>query len=290
MKIGETQPGSQGELREKPRSPLTSTLATKTKMSTKDISDIIHFIGIEESNLLGNIANLGEDYFLIHDLDVLFQSCIRLKPGDKNLKIPLFLYLIAHGEFYKAISSFLRIHKSISFRCMRSALDCTFTFYYLLKNPDKIDIYLSKLSGNEDKEMEKNWNKTFLNIKKTIKNDIENFPLAKGLPELHEFCSIYSHSDALGILHRYYEDKESSMLQVKYFDYEKSFNDSQRWLGRILVAFFNIFLIYWREVFMQRAELKLPAIEGKITEFQKRLKTYTEKHPFETSEEDKVSE
>ena len=28
-------------------------------MSTKPISDLIHFFGIEESNLLGNIANLG---------------------------------------------------------------------------------------------------------------------------------------------------------------------------------------------------------------------------------------
>lgn len=260
-------------------------------MSTKDIRDLIHYFGIEESNLLGSISNLGEDYFLIHNLDILYQSCTRLKPlDDKKLKIPLFLYLIVHGELYNAISSYLRIHKSISFRCMRSALDCAFTSYYLLKKPDKIDVYLSKLTEDNDKELEKEWKGTFLNIKKTIKKDINNFPLAKGLPEIHEFCSIYSHSDALGILHRYHEDKEKSMLQAKYFDYENTHDDFQRWLGRVLVTFFNIFLLYWQEVFMQRAELQLPAIEGKIREFQKSLKTYTEKYPFETSEEDKVSE
>ncbi|MBI4681305.1 MAG: hypothetical protein HY753_08935 [Nitrospirae bacterium] len=205
---------------------------------------------------------------------------MKLKPiDDPKLKIPLFLYLIVHGEFYNAASSFLRIHKSISFRCLRSALDCTFTSYYLIKKPDKIDIYLSKLS--EDKESEKEWNKIFLNIKRTIKNDIENFPLAKGLPEVHEFCSIYSHSDALGILHRYQEDKESSMLLAKYFDYEKNHEDSQRWLGRILVIFFNIFLLYWQAVFINRAENNLRNIESKISEFRDRLKIYTEKYPFD---------
>jgi len=256
-------------------------------MSVKPISDLMHFFGIEESNLLGNIANLGQDYFLIHNLDILFQSCTRLKPiDDQKLKVPLFLYLIVHGEFYKAISSFLRIHKSVSFRCMRSAIDCSFTAYYLLKHPDKLDIYLSKLSEDKNKEIDKEWNKTFLNIKETIKNDIENFPLAKGLPEIHEFCSIYSHSDALGILHRYIEDRENNMLQAKYFDYEKSHNDSQRWLARILVTFFNIFLIYWQEVFRQRAEEKLPEIENCIVEFQKRLKNYTERYPFDEPVED----
>ena len=146
----------------------------------KPISDLTHFFGIEESNLLMNIANLGQDYFLIHNLDILFRSCMKLKPiDDKKQKIPLFLYLILYGEFYNAITSFLRIHKSVAFRCTRSALDCSFTAYYLLKHPEKTDIYLSKLSEDNDKETDKEWNKTFLNIKRTIKNDIENFPLSK---------------------------------------------------------------------------------------------------------------
>lgn len=252
-------------------------------MSTKPISDPIHFFGVEESNLLLSIANLGGDYFLIHNLDILYQSCTKLKPiDDQKLKIPLFLYLIVHGEFYNAISSYLRIHKSISFRCMRSALDCTFTSYYLLRKPDKIDIYLSKLS--KDKKTEQEWNKTFLNIKRTIKNDIENFPLAKGLPEIHEFCSIYSHSDPLGILHRYSEDKKSSMLLAKFFDYEKNYDASHGWLGRILKTFFEIFLLYWQEVFSHRAENKVHEIENKISEFRKRLNGYTEKYPFDKSD------
>ena len=168
-------------------------------MKTRTISDIIHFLGIEESNVLGNMANLGENYFLIHNLDRLYQSCMNLPPiDDRKLKIPLFLYLIVHSEFYNAVAAYLRIHKSISFRCMRSALDCAFTSYYLLKKPDKLDVYLSKLDKNGNKELAKAWNKIFLNIKRTIKDNIVEFPLAKGLPELHEFCSLYSHSDAVG--------------------------------------------------------------------------------------------
>jgi hypothetical protein len=251
-------------------------------MSTNTINDIIQYFGIEESNMFGNIANLGGDFFLIHNLDLLYQSCTELRPiDDRSLKMPIFLYLIVHAEFYNSISSYLRFHKSISFRCMRSALDSVFTSYYLLKKPEKLDIYLSNLDDDKNKEMVKEWYKIFGNIKRTINNNIEDFPLAKGLPEIHEFCSIYSHSDALGILHRYQEDKGSSMLLAKYFDYEEKHDDFHKWLACVLVTYFNIWLLYWREVFIHIADNKLNEIENKIVEFQKNLKSYTEKHPFE---------
>ena len=256
-------------------------------MSTNTISDIIQFFGIEKSNMLGNIANLGEHFFLIHNLDLLYQSCTELRPiDDRSLKMPVFLYLIVHAEFYNSISSYLRLHKSISFRCMRSALDSAFTSYYLLKKPEKLDVYLSKLADDKNKEMVKEWNKTFGNIKRTIKDNIEEFPLAKGLPEIHGFCSLYSHSDALGILHRYHEDKESGMLLAKYFDYDKNPDDFHKWLTCVLVTYFNIWLLYWREVFINIADNKRNEIEKKIVEFQNNLKSYTEKYPFEISSAD----
>lgn len=251
-------------------------------MKTNKISDVIHFLGIEESNVLGNMANLGEHFFLIHSLDRLYHSCMNLRPiDDKKLKIPLFLYLIVHSEFYNAISSYLRTHKSISFRCMRSALDCVFTSYYLLKKPEKLDVYLSKLDENGNTALAKEWNKTFLNIKRTIKDNLVEFPLAKGLPEIHEFSSLYSHSDAVGILHRYQEDKESAMLQAKYFDYETKHSDFHKWLGCVLVTYFNIWLLYWQEVFIHRADKELKNIEKLILLFQQELKTYTVKYPFD---------
>jgi hypothetical protein len=253
-------------------------------VNTNTITDIIQFFGIEESNMFGNIANLGNDFFLIHNLDHLYRSCTELRPiNERSLKMPVFLYLIVNTEFYNSISSYLRLHKSISFKCMRSALDAVFTSYYLLKKPEKLDVYLSKLGNDKNNEMVKEWNKTFRNIKQTINDNIEEFPLAKGLPETHEFCSTYSHSDALGILHRYQEDKGSGMLLAKYFDYEEKHDNFHKWLAYVLVTYFNIWLLYWSELFIHRADDKLNEIKNKIVEFQKNLKSYTEKYPFEIS-------
>jgi len=251
-------------------------------MNTNIITDIVQFLGIEESNMIGSVANLGNDFFLIHNLDLLYRSCTELRPiDDRSLKMPIFLYLIVNAEYYNSISSYLKLHKSISFKCMRAALDATFTSYYLLKYPEKQIVYLSKLDDEINIEMAKEWNKTFRNIKQTINKNIEDFPLAKGLPEIHEFCSIYSHSDALGILHRYQEDKGSRMLLAKYFDYEEKHEDFHKWMACVLVTYFNIWLLYWREVFVHIAGDKVNDIESKIIEFQNNLKGYTEKYPFE---------
>ena len=50
------------------------------------------------------------------------------------------------------------------------------------------------------------------------------------------------------------------------------------------MTYFNIWVMYWKEVFIHRAENKMQEIEKIIAEFQKRLKSYTEKYPFDISE------
>jgi hypothetical protein len=57
------------------------------------------------------------------------------------------------------MSSFLRLHKTQSFRCLRAALDSTFTAYYLLKNPDQTELYLNRTENPSA------WEKIFRNIK-----------------------------------------------------------------------------------------------------------------------------
>ena len=74
------------------------------------------------------------------------------------------------------------------------------------------------------------------------------------------------------------------MLQAKYIDYEKKQDDYHKWLGFVLLTYFRIWLLYWREVFIRRAENKLHEIEKIIVEYQKRLRTYTDKYPFDISE------
>jgi len=246
-------------------------------MSTQDIRDFIHFISIEEENVLKSILNLKDDFSLIYDLDILYTDCLKLKPiGKKELKIPVFLYLNTHREFYLAMSYFLRLHYSKSFCNLRSALDSVFTAYYLIKNPSKIRVYTSKLKEEDNGE----WNQIFRNIKATIKRDIKDFPKAEGLPEIHEFCSVFSHSDALGILHRYNEDKEKLMLEAKYFDYINSIKDYKKWLGYLLLGFFKIFLIFWEELFREMADERLNEIETEIHEYDKRIKIFVEKYFF----------
>ncbi len=177
--------------------------------------------------------------------------------------MPIFLYLITHNEFYRAMSSYLRMHKSKSFRSLRAAIDSTFTAYYLLKHPDKVEVYLSKIIGEKKPE----WDKIFLNIKRTIKNDIKEFPLAEGLSEIHGFCSIYAHSDALGILHKYNIDEKRSRLEAKYFDYETNIEDYKKWFVHIVYVFLKVFLIYWEEIFKKFAGDNLTTIEININEY-----------------------
>lgn len=248
-------------------------------MCAEQIRRFPHFMGVEEENVILNIANLGEDFFLLHNLDVLYMNCTDLKLKsieEKSLIMPVFLYLITHNEFYSAMSSYLRMHKSRSFRSLRAALDSAFTAYYLLKYPDKVKVYLSKLTEEDNPE----WDKIFLNIKRTMKNNIEEFPLAKGLPEIHEFCSIYSHSDALGILHKYSIDEEKSRLEAKYFDYETSIEDYNKWFIYILYAFTEIYLIYWKEIFSKMAGDKLEVFESNIVGYIKIIEMLKAKYSF----------
>lgn len=76
-------------------------------MCAEPIKEFSHFIGVEEENVLKSIVNLGEDFFLIHNLDILFKNSLELEPlDDLNLKVPAFLYLIIHSEFYQGMAYF----------------------------------------------------------------------------------------------------------------------------------------------------------------------------------------
>ncbi len=244
-------------------------------MCADPIREFTHFFGIEEENVIINIANLGENFFLIHNLDILFRTSLEIKPlDDVNLNIPIFLYLIIHGEFYQGMAAFLRMHHSKSFVSLRIALDCAFTAYYLMKHPDKTDIYLSKLNNDKNPE----WNKVFLNIKKTIKQDIDNYPLAKGLPEIHQFCSIFSHSDPIGLLHRYRISE--SKLEATYFDYEPKLDDYNKWLARLIGPFFSIYLVFWQEIFKHKLGAKREQVETSLSEYLLRINSFIKRYPL----------
>lgn len=234
-----------------------------------------HYLTIEDNNLSKSIALLENDYQLVLDLDNLYNVCLNVTlPEDSNFRISAFLYLISHQEFYSGIASFLRLHKAQSFRCLRAALDSTFTAYYLLKNPDATEIYLDK-SRNPS-----TWEGLFRNIKATIKNNQKIFPLAVGLPEIHDLCSKFAHADPDGILHRYFMDKEEKRLGAHYFDYEKTHIDYKKWFAFLLFYFFKVFLIYWNELFKNRAGGKKGEIGYLIKEYKGKINNFRKKYPF----------
>ena len=248
---------------------------------SEPVRDLMHYLGIEEENVLKNITNLGEEFLLIPNLDILYRTCFDLQPINKpELKIPAFLFLNAHIEFLLGMASFLRLHQSKTFLSLRIALDCSFTSYYLLKHPDKREVYLSPIFEKDDSKLINEWNKIFRNIKRTIEKDIDNFPEAKDLPKIHDFCSKYAHADALGIMPRYNEDKKKLILEAQYFDYEPTPEDEKKWLGALLFGFFRIFLVFWNEMFKQRAGDKLKEIENRIVQYQKRLSLFRERYPL----------
>jgi hypothetical protein len=221
-----------------------------------------HYLAVEDDNLSSNMAILGSDYQLVFDLDNLFEMCLNITlPKDSNFEISAFLYLITHQEFYCGMASFLKLHKTQSFRCLRAAIDSTFTAYYLSKNPDKIETYLNKGKNSA------NWDNVFRNMKPFIKNNRKIFPLAAGLVEIYELCSKFAHADPEGILHKYFVNKEEQKLYVHYFDFEKSADDYKKWFGFFSFYFFKTFLIYWHEFLKKEAGKRKREIEYLIREF-----------------------
>lgn len=236
-------------------------------MSPSEIRGIEHFLAIENENIDKNIATLGNDYALIPDLDNIYCSCVAITlPDDENLMIPAFLYLISHQEFYYGMASFLRLHKTQSFRSLRVALDSTFTAYYLLKNPDDIELYLNRGTDSA------HWERVFRNIKLTIRNNHKKFPDAAGLLQVHDLCSKFAHADPAGILHKYFMDKEQKILHVNYFDFENSPHDYRKWFAFFLFYFFRVFLIYWNEVLSKNAGGKKKEIMHLIKDYKVKIK------------------
>jgi len=244
---------------------------------TEHIREFTHFLGIEKENELKTLLLLSNDFYLLHELDFLFRKCLTITLKDVKHKIPAFLFMNVHREFYLSMGNFLSLHGMVSFRNLRSAIDSALTAYYLLEYPDSREVYLSGLKAQESKE----WNKKFKNIKKTVRDDLGTFNLAKGLCEIHEFCSLFCHSDAVGIMTRYIEDKEKLRMEAQYFDYEKTNDGYRKWYGCLLRAYFEIFVVFWKKLFEEISSGESSTdISARINTFQQKLTEFIDKYPL----------
>jgi hypothetical protein len=245
-------------------------------MDLTELKGFEHYLATENDNVAQGIAMLENDFQLILDLDNLYDVCLHIRlPDDPRFKIPAFLSLISHQEFYSGMAAFLRFHKAQAFRCLRAALDSAFTAYYLLKNPDETNSYVDK-TGNSPK-----WESVFRNIKLTIKNNQKDFPFAAGLPEIHDLCSRFAHADPEGILHRYYIDSEEQRLYVHYFDYDKTHADFKKWFAFILFYFYKAFSIYWHEMLAEYSGKRKKEIQHLIRSFKARIYRLRKRYPFQ---------
>ena len=245
-------------------------------MDIKPLKGFEDYLRIEEENLFKSVALLDKDYAFITDLDNLFESCLHIPlPEDEDLTIPAFLYLISLEEFYCATASFLRFHKTKAFRCLRAALDSSFTAYYLLKNPEATVVYVNKTDDALA------WEKLFRNIKITIKNRPRDFPLALGLPEVHDLCSKFAHADPEGILHKYFMDKKEQRLYAQFFDYERTADDYKKWYGFFVFNFFKIFLVFWNEMLKKNAGARKKHIEKLVKEYRTGIQDFRNRYPVD---------
>jgi len=254
-----------------------------TKKPKNDISDLMHFFGIEEENKIKNCVNLGADFWLIPNLDILYNKVLECIISKKEQEIPFFLFLNTHREFYLAMANFLRGHYTKSFCNLRAAIDSVFTAYYLLKFPEKKDIYLAKISS--DSVAKKEWNEIFRNIKATVNKDIGSYhPVVKNLVAMHEWCSVYSHADALVVLTRCHEDKDESLLKAAYFDYEDTEHEYKQWLGVLLNGFFEIFSLFWEILFKIQASAEITKnLNFRGAKYREALQGFLKKYPVESS-------
>jgi hypothetical protein len=245
------------------------------------ITDLRHYIGIQETNLLTNVLNAGEGFALIEELSHLFTDSTKLNDlDDKNLKLPVFLYMNSSAELNFSMASCLRLNRSHAFIGLRVAIDCALTADYLMRYPDKRDVYLYEFINDEEKRQdnEKEWKKVFLNIKNTIRKDITSFPHARGLVKIHELCSKLSHADALGIMHRYSEG--DGMLSAKFFDYDDTVEEFNAYLAVLLLGFFEIYQMFWIELFKGLAGEKANEVASVIEVFKLKILAFQKKYPL----------
>ena len=168
-------------------------------------TNLLEYIGAEETNLLVSINLCRRDMDAFPKLDGLFQAPLQkidLKVKDrKNLSdterhrmTVLALYLYVHYHLYSTMTNILRCHLSDAFSQTRKAIDATLTVCRLVRQPETLNQYLERHGS-------------YLNIKRSIeKANMETetaYPDTEGVINFHDICSQYgSHADASSFVHR----------------------------------------------------------------------------------------
>lgn len=168
-------------------------------------TNLLEYIGAEETNLLVSINLCRRDMDAFPNLDGLFQAPIHkidlkvkdqknLSDAERHKMTVLALYLYVHYHLYSTMTNILRCHLSDAFSQTRKAIDATLTVCRLVRQPETLNQYLERHGS-------------YLNIKRFIEGENKKPETAyadtEGVLNFHEICSQYgSHADASSFVHR----------------------------------------------------------------------------------------
>ena len=161
-------------------------------------TNLLEFIGIEETNLLVTMAKFHTDIVQVFPkLDGAYQAplgFIDIKIDDAHKQTVMALYLFTHYHLYFSTVCLLRCHLSDSLGSTRKAIDATLTAYRLIEEPATLEQY---------HQQHRHYQAIKSYMDRARRHDATKYPLAGRLIELHDLCSEYgSHADISSFVHR----------------------------------------------------------------------------------------
>lgn len=207
-------------------------------------TNLLEYLGAEETNLLVSINLCKQDMDFFPKLDGLFQEPLKhidlkikngadLKHEDVHRMTVLTLYLYVHYHLYSAFSTMLRCHLSDALSQVRKAIDATLTAIRLIGDPSTLEDYLERRTD-------------YRNIKRVVseanKKAETQYPHTGPLVEMHEICSQFgSHADVSSFIHRVEmtdpDDLGKSLIRFFMFQRPDSDLEFRYHLVRMLSSF-----------------------------------------------------
>jgi hypothetical protein len=222
----------------------------------------VEYLGREEHNLLANFVKFKDEFEMFRTLDRIFQEPRHRLVLETKDRVVAQLFLFVHFCFYFSYSCMLRCHLSEAMSSIRKGIDATLSAYKIIKEPRSSKDYI-----NEEK--------FFVFIKSNIKRNIDEFPLAVELCNIHESCSKFgSHADMSSFFHRLEierpSEKDVDLLKVHYFQWPRNDDEFRYYQVYLLNSFYLMFKIF--KVFLDR-ELRIidPQWENAIKDIELKL-------------------
>lgn len=206
-------------------------------------TNLLAFIGAEETNLLVTMTKCHRDIEFFPLLDGAYQAPIRfidVNINDEHKKTILSLYLFTHYHLYFSTACLLRCHLSDSLGSTRKAIDATLTAYRLIDEPATLTQY---------HERHRNYQNIKSYMARQMTHDKTKFTLARELIKLHDLCSEFgSHADISSFIHRVSvestQKEGKGLLKVNMFQTPNRDIELRGYLAQTLLAYAQMVKVF----------------------------------------------